>query len=294
MANSFFVGYAVTAHTIEERLVFFPSGTSSLAGILTVPSQPNGRTVLIPWGTSTAPSSGINGVRARLARTLADEGFHSFRFDYPGVGESDGDYRVGQMSSPLVEEIEAACTWLAGQGLERIVIVANCFGGWSGLMAAPKLAGLEGMVIVNPPVRRDHKQVRAADEGWQWWVKRLKRFRFKKVRSAEYRAQSRKLLAAKGSSLAGTGSRDKRFSNAVRHLLDRRIPILVIYGIHDFLADFESELEQGLGAAMEQAGPPTRYVTVPVRLEGFASLDAQAFLLGEVVPWLHSLPSPSA
>lgn len=280
----------MTARTVDEQLVFFPSGNSHLAGILTVPNQPNGRTVLIPWGTSTAPSSGINGVRARLARTLGDEGFHAFRFDYPGVGESDGDYHAGDMSSPLVEELEAASNWLAGQGLDRIVIVANCFGGWSALMAAPKLAGLEGMAIVNPPVRRDHKQVRAADQGWKWWVKRLKRFRLKKARSAEYRAQSRKLLAAKGSSLAGTGSRDKRFSNAVRHLLDRRIPLLIIYGIHDFRADFESELEQGLGAALEQAGPPTRVVTFPVRLEGFASLDAQGLLLGEVVPWLQSLP----
>jgi pimeloyl-ACP methyl ester carboxylesterase len=284
----------MTARTIEERLVFFPSGKNNLAGILTVPEKPNGRTVLIPWGTSTAPSSGINGVRARLARTVADEGFHAFRFDWPGVGESDGNYHAGEMSSPLIEELEAASTWLASQGLDRIVIVANCFGGWSALMAAPKLAGLEGVAIVNPPVRRDHKQVRAADQGWQWWLKRIKRFRLKKARSAEYRAQSRKLLAAKGSSMAGTGSRDKRFSNAVGHLLDRGIPILIIYGIHDFRADFESELEHGLGAAMEHAGPPTRFVTVPVRLEGFASLDSQAFLLGEVVPWLQSLPPPSA
>jgi pimeloyl-ACP methyl ester carboxylesterase len=284
----------MTVSTVQERLVFFPSGQSNLAGVLAVPDQPNGRTVLIPWGTSTAPSSGINGVRARLARTLAEEGFHSFRFDYPGVGESDGDYHPGEMSSPHIEEIEAACTWLAGQGLDRIVIVANCFGGWSALMAAPKLAGLEGVAVVNPPVRRDHKQVRAADQGWQWWVKRIKRFRLKKARSAQYRAQSRKLLAAKGSSLAGTGSRDKRFSNAVRHLLDRRIPMLIIYGIHDFRADFESELAHGLGDALDQAGPATRVVTVPVRLEGFASLDAQGFLLGEVVPWLQSLPAPSA
>ena len=81
--------------------------------------------------------------------------------------------------------------------------------------------------------------------------------------------------------MAGTGSRDKRFFNAVGHLPRRGIPVLIIYGIHDFRADFESELEHGLGAAMEHAGPPTRFVTVPVRLEGFASLDSQAFLLGK-------------
>ncbi len=279
---------------VEERLVFFQCGSLSLAGILAVANRPNGRTILLPWGTSTAPSSGVNGVRTHLARTFAEEGFHSFRFDYPGVGESEGDYHVGEMSAPLTEEVEAACRWLTDEGFGRIVIVANCFGGWSSLMAAPKLSGLEGMALVNPPVRRDHKQIQAGGAGWRWWVKRLKRIRLKKLRSAEYRDRSRKVLAAKGSSITRTGSHDHRFSSAVGHLIDRRIPLLFIYGAdHDFRPDFESELESGLRSAIEREGSSVQVDIVPDRLDarGLASLEAQALLVNEVVPWLHRLPS---
>ena len=287
----------MTKPSTEERLVFFPCGPISLAGILTVADRPNGRTILLPWGTSTAPSSGVNGVRTHLARTLAGEGFHSFRFDYPGVGESEGEYHVGEMSSPLIEEVQAACTWLTAQGLERIVIVANCFGGWSSLMAAPQLPGLEGVALVNPPVRRDHKQIQAGGAGWRWWAKRFKRLRLKKLFSADYRDRSRKMLAAKGSSITGTGSRDHRFSHAVEHLIERRIPVLLIYGAdHDFRPDFESELESGLGSAIAQAGSLVRVDIVADRLDarGLASLEAQALLVSEVVPWLHSLPISSS
>jgi len=276
----------MTPGGLEERLVFFPCGALSLAGILTVPPEPNGRTVLIPWGAGPFPSSGRNRVRARLARTLAAEGFHSFRFDYPGVGESEGEFRSVDMAAPNTEEIVAASTWLTSQGLPRIVVVGHCFGGWSSLMAAPMIPGLEGMAVLNAPVRRDHEQVAS----WQWWATRLKRLTVRKLRSAERRARYRKLVAAKASSLFGSASSGTRFSRAVGYLLDRRIPVLLMYGDDDFRADFESELDRGLRAAMEKADPPTRLITVSERLGG-ASLGSQAALLKGVVPWLHELPS---
>lgn len=277
---------------IEERLVFFPCGQSSLAGILAIPPKPNGRTVLIPWGGGAYPSSGRNRLRARMAGTLAEEGFHAFRFDYVGVGESEGVYRKPDMAAPNTEEINAACIWLTSQGLSRIMVVANCFGAWSSLMAAPMIRGLEAMAVVNAPVRRDHLQVRAAERSWRWWFTKLKSLRLRKLRSADNRARYRKLVAAKASSLAGSGERDPRFSRAVRYLLDRRIPVLLLYGDDDFRVDLELELDRGLRAAIERAGPPTRLAIVSERLEGCASLSAQAVLMKQVIPWLRELSEP--
>jgi pimeloyl-ACP methyl ester carboxylesterase len=278
--------------SIEERLVFFPFGATSLAGILAVPAEPNGRTVLIPWGGGAYPSSGRNRLRTRLARTLAEQGFHSFRFDYRGVGESDGDYRRPDMAAPNTEEVVAACAWLASQGLPRIVIVAHCFGAWSSLMAAPMIPGLEGMALINAPVRRDHEQMAGAGS-WRWWASHLRKLKLSKLRSAERRARYRKLVAAKASSLVGSGSSDTRYARAVGFMVDRRIPVLLIYGEDGFRADLELEADHGLRAAIERAGPPTRLVTVSERLQGCASLAAQDVLLKEVVPWLHELPGLS-
>lgn len=288
----------MTPAEIEERLVFFPCGGTSLAGILAIPAKPNGRTVLIPWGSGAFPSSGRNQVRTRLARTLATQGFYAFRFDYRGVGESDGDYQGPDMAKPNTDEIVAASEWLASQGLPRIVVVATCFGGWSSLMAAPMIRGLEGMAVVNAPVRRDHQEVRRT---WRWWASRLKRLRLWKLRSAQHRAVYRKLVFARASSLVNLRPRvtsqlslesdQTRFSDAVNYLLRLRIPILLMYGTDDFRADFEAELNRGLRVAIEKADPPTRVMIVRERLEGCANFAAQEALVEGLVPWLLELPA---
>jgi pimeloyl-ACP methyl ester carboxylesterase len=274
---------------MEERLVFFPCGETSLAGILTVPVEPNGRTVLIPWGAGAFPSSGRNRIRTRMARAFADHGFHTFRFDYRGVGESDGDYLQMVMAKPKTHEIIAACAWLTSQGLARIVVVGNCFGGWSSLMAAPMIPGLEGMAVVNAPVWRDHKQVRGS---WRRWPTKLKRLRLSKLRSPKHRAFYRRQVAAGASSLVGLGSKEGQFSRAIGYLLEHHIPVLLMYGDDDFRADLESELDGGLRALVENAAPPTRLVTVSERL-GLSSLGAQDLLLDKLVPWLHEVPKSS-
>ena len=102
------------AVSYDEELVFFPFGELSLAGVLTIAPESSGRTILLPWGSSTVSSAGVNRVRARIARALAGAGYDSFRFDYPGIGESQGHYVRPEMSSPFTDEVLAACEWLRG------------------------------------------------------------------------------------------------------------------------------------------------------------------------------------
>ena len=80
------------------------------------------------------------------------------------------------------------------------------------------------MFLVNPPVKRDHKQVRAAEEGWRWWVAGLRKVSISKLRNPAQRAKYRKMLAAKGSAVVGSTSNDQRFPQAVRAVLDRGCP----------------------------------------------------------------------
>src|SRR5688572_16871199 len=102
----------MTRSTFAEELVFFPCADISLAGILATPLHPNGLAVVLPWGGGSFPSSAQNRVRARLARTLAERGFYTFRFDNIGVGESEGQYRKADLAKPNTEEILAASAFL--------------------------------------------------------------------------------------------------------------------------------------------------------------------------------------
>ena len=283
----------MTLEIPAEQLVFFPCDGVVLAGILTIPAEPNGQTVMIAWGGGTYPSSGRNRLRTRLARNLAEHGFHAFRFDYQGVGESHGDYRKPDMAAPNTDGVLAACTWLISQGHRRIVIVANCFGAWSALMSAPRILGLEAMALINTPVWRDHLQARAGVSSWRWWTATLKNVTFSKLISTSSWAKLRRLLATKASAPARPRSGSTSFSEAIRSLLERRIPVLLIYGDDAFYADLEVELDLGLRATIEGAGPPTCLVKVAERLEGYASLGSQEVILREVVPWLLELPESS-
>ena len=208
----------------EEQPLFFPYGDLSLSGVLTLAPEPNGRTVLLTWGPSLVSSAGVNRVRARIARALAAEGYHSFRFDYPGIGESQGTYGRPSRTTPLADEVTGVADWLASAGHDRLLILGNCLGGWSALVAASRIPQLEGMFLVNPPVKRDHKQVRAAEEGWRWWVAGLRKVSISKLRNPAQRAKYRKMLAAKGSAVVGSTSNDQRFPQAVRAVLDRGVP----------------------------------------------------------------------
>lgn len=273
----------------HERLVFFPSGKASLAGILGVPAQPNGRTVLIPWGAGAFPSSARNRLRSRLARHLTDEGFHTFRFDYPGVGESDGEYRRGSVRNPYVEEVTHAYAWLQSQGLSRVSIVANCLGAWSSLMAAPQIPTLEALALLNPPVSQDHGEIMARQKPWRWWVRGMKRLRLSHLRSANRRASYRKLIAAKASSMVGREPSDLRFRKSVEQAFDRGIPILLMYGPDGFRRDFETALDNGLRETLDTLQFLTRLVFTEDRFEGLASLAVQDLVVNEVSSWLLEL-----
>jgi pimeloyl-ACP methyl ester carboxylesterase len=280
----------MTDTSFAEDLVYFPCGAISLAGILAAPANPNGQAVIIPWGGGSFPSSARNRVRARLARTLAQRGFHTLRFDNIGVGESEGEYRTPDLSKPKISEIVAASAFAKSRGLDRQVLIGHCLGGWSALVAARELDGLAGVVVLNSPVGRDHQQVRAGDGDLRWWMSKLRKVKWKDLMRANRRTRYRKALVAKATALVGArGARAAKFSDAVGDLIDRQIPLLLIYGTDDSRSDLEMELERGLRVRLEAAGPSTRLVTVRERLEGFATLTAQQLLVETVVPWLDDL-----
>jgi pimeloyl-ACP methyl ester carboxylesterase len=276
----------------SEQPAFFPAGGFNLAGILTLPEAPSQWAVILPWGAGAFPSSARNRIRTRLARALAADGLPAFRFDYSGVGESGGSYRIPTMASPYVEEVVAGCNFLRTQGFQHIIVVANCFGAWSALLAAPSIEGLAGMVLVNCPIRRDHDEVRAANRSWQWWWRHLKRFQWSKLFNSRRRALYRRLVKSRAKSLVGAGVRDGRFTTAVKAVLGRGVPVQLMYGNDGFRPDFETELSRGLTAHLRPDHRPSGYITVDERVEGFASLASQQLLIEKVRGWVAEFVRP--
>jgi exosortase A-associated hydrolase 1 len=119
----------------EERALGFPCGDDTLVGIATVPAAPSGRGVLIVVG---GPQYRVGSHRQfpLLARHLAAHGIAAMRFDYRGMGDSDGEERDFES---IREDIRAALDAFteAVPGMRDIVLWGLCDGASAAAMYAP-------------------------------------------------------------------------------------------------------------------------------------------------------------
>lgn len=84
-----------------------------------------------------------------LSKTFADHGAAALRFNYRGVGESEGGYDEGQGET---DDVLAALDWLQTRYPQaRLWLAGFSFGAYTSLKAA-SLRDIAGLVSVAPPV----------------------------------------------------------------------------------------------------------------------------------------------
>jgi exosortase A-associated hydrolase 1 len=137
----------------EERALAFGCGDDVLVGIASVPAAPCARGVLIVVG---GPQYRVGSHRqfALLARHLAGHGIAAMRFDYRGMGDSEGDERDFES---VRDDIRAALDafMVAVPGMRDVVLWGLCDGASAAAMYAQHDARVRGLVLLNPWVRTD-------------------------------------------------------------------------------------------------------------------------------------------
>ncbi len=90
-----------------------------------------------------------------LSRALAQHGIGVLRFDFTGIGESEGEFADTDFSSN-VADIHAAASWMAGQGRPVSLLVGHSLGGTASIVAASGIDTLKALVTSSryKPVRR--------------------------------------------------------------------------------------------------------------------------------------------
>lgn len=134
----------------REQALRFSCGEEWLYGIASVPEQPARRGVMIVVG---GPQYRVGSHRqfTLLARSLADQGIPSLRFDYRGMGDSQGAVRSFE---DVQDDLRAAVDAFAkAVGVTEIVVWGLCDAASAALFYAYQDKRVKGVVLLNPWVR---------------------------------------------------------------------------------------------------------------------------------------------
>jgi pimeloyl-ACP methyl ester carboxylesterase len=295
----------ISATTLDEVPVFFPSRDGTLFGILTEPREERcGVAVVVLSGGGTPLSTSVNRISVRLCRMLAAMGFHALRFDYHGVGESEGTPDRFHLAKPFVGDVGAALASLRSRGIERFVLIGSCFGARTALGAAAITPDVEGLVLISPPVRDFEMGERTATrlatelslgayarEALRW--RNLAKFRrrggrrlYSKLARAKLRA-----VARRGATSATADPRygvSGTFVQQFGDVIGRGAQILVIFGNED---DLWMDFERAQIAVAPRDAQALALKVLPGVVHGFADLGCQEAVLDRIERWLDERPT---
>jgi exosortase A-associated hydrolase 1 len=137
----------------EERALSFPCHDAWLYGVLSLPGRPLTRGLLMVVG---GPQYRIGSHRqfTLLARHLAAHGVPVMRFDYRGMGDSEGDARNFE---DVEDDIRHAINqfYMEAPFIKEVVIWGLCDAASAALFYAHRDVRVSGLVLLNPWIRTD-------------------------------------------------------------------------------------------------------------------------------------------
>lgn len=98
----------------------------------------------------------------RIAARLAALGIAVLRFDFTGLGHSEGEFENTSFTSN-VDDLVAAATWLAQQGKPPSLLIGHSLGGAAVIKAAGMLDGIKAVATLGAPFDPAHVTHHFAD-----------------------------------------------------------------------------------------------------------------------------------
>lgn len=137
---------------MHKKFVFKNSRGEELAGRLELPNKPTDQVALF----AHCFTCGKDILAApRISRHLAEKGLAVLRFDFTGLGSSQGDFSNTNFSSN-VEDLVAAAEALKEAGYQTKLVIGHSLGGAAVLACAHLLTSVQGVVTIGAPAEPKH------------------------------------------------------------------------------------------------------------------------------------------
>jgi len=138
---------------MAQQIVRFQSASGSeLAGILDTPGgDPRGYALFAHCFTCSKNLKAVN----NISKSLNDAGIAVLRFDFTGLGESEGEFADTNFSSN-VSDLHAACEYLGEHYAAPNLLIGHSLGGAAVLCAAKTIASATAVVTIAAPFQPGH------------------------------------------------------------------------------------------------------------------------------------------
>jgi exosortase A-associated hydrolase 1 len=280
---------------VAERFALLDCDGDACIGVVAAPASP-----------ATPPRTGVvivvGGPQYRvgshrqfvlLARSLAAAGFPALRFDYRGMGDSDGERRdfedvgidIGCAVSALVRDA----------GVTDVVLWGLCDGASAALMYAAGDPRIAGVVALNPWARS--AQIAAVTRVRHYYVRRIVSGAFWRkmltggvgiLRGARELAGSLRGSIGRRSTSSGDGYLQRMHDGWV----NLRRPLLLVLSGHDFTArEFEQWVAQDERRKALIRGPGVEIYRSDVADHTFSDAHSRDAVTTRTIEWIRRLPA---
>ena len=135
-----------------ERFTFPGHNGLPLAARLDLPDGPHLATAL--FAHCFTCSKDIPAAR-RIATRLAGLGIAVLRFDFTGLGHSEGEFENTTFTTN-VQDLKAACAELTKRGMVPSVLIGHSLGGAAVLKATSEMTGIKAVATIGAPFDPEH------------------------------------------------------------------------------------------------------------------------------------------
>src|SRR6185312_6047989 len=136
----------------SERFQFTGHSGEHLAARLDLPDEPPRTTALFAH-CFTCSKDVV--AASRISSGLAARGVATLRFDFTGLGSSDGDFANTNFSSNL-KDLIAAADHLRSRGMAPGLLIGHSLGGAAVLAAAPSIPEARAVAVIGAPFDPGH------------------------------------------------------------------------------------------------------------------------------------------